>query len=89
MAYAASAVSSSIKDAKVKEIITSNKFIKIFKSRDVVLSFLETDDISKADLICFRDVSFAYLKCGGSQGGLLVFLEGSEGICFKLCSPEN
>ena len=54
MAYAASAVSSSIKDAKVKEIIRANKFIKIFKSRDVVLSFLETDDISKAALICLE-----------------------------------
>ena len=29
-------------------------------------------------LICFSDASFANVKCGGSQGGLLVFLEGSD-----------
>ena len=39
MAYAASVVSSSIKDATVRDIITANKFIKILKSKDVVLSF--------------------------------------------------
>ena len=37
MAYAASVVSSSIKDATVRDIITTNKFIKILKSKDVVL----------------------------------------------------
>ena len=78
MAYAASVLSSSIKDATVREIITANKFIKILKSKDVVLSFSKIGDISKAALICFSDASFANLKCGGSQGGMLVFLEGSD-----------
>ena len=32
----------------------------------------------KVALICFSDSSFVNLKCGGSQGGLLVFLEGSD-----------
>ena len=39
MVYAASAVSSSIKDASVRDIITANKFIKILKPKDAVLSF--------------------------------------------------
>ena len=47
--------------------------------KDAVLSFPEIDDIQKAALICFKDASFANLKCGGSQGGLLVFLEGNDG----------
>ena len=34
MAYAASAVSSSIKDDTVRDIITPNKFIKTLKSKD-------------------------------------------------------
>ena len=78
MAYAASVVSSSIKDATVRDIITANKFIKILKSKDVVLSFPKIDNISKVALICFSDASFANLKCGGSQGGPLVFLEGND-----------
>ena len=78
MVYAASVVSSSIKDATVTDNITANKFIKILKSKDVVLSFPKIDDISKVALICFSDASFANLKCGDSQDGLLVFLEGSD-----------
>ena len=78
MAYAASVVSSSIKDATVRDIITANKFIKILKSKDVVLSFPKIDNISKVALICFSDASFANLKCGGSQGEPLVFLEGND-----------
>ena len=47
MAYAASVVSSSIKDATVRDIITAKKMIKILKSKDVVLLFPKIDDISK------------------------------------------
>ena len=77
MAYLASVVSSSIKDATVRHI-TANKFIKILNSKHVVLSFPKIDNMSKVALICFSDASFANLKCGGSQGGLLVFLEGND-----------
>ena len=73
MAHAVNVISSSVKDATVKEIITANKIIKILKSKDIVFSFAKTDDISKAALICFNDTSFANLKCG-----LFVFLEVSD-----------
>ena len=91
MAYAASVVSSSIKDATVRDIITTNKFIKILKSKNVVLSFPKIDDISKAVLICSSDVSFVNLKCGGLQDGLLVFLEESDKRCIypsSLAAPK-
>ena len=39
MAYAASIVSGSIKDATVRDIITANKFMKMLQSKDLVLSF--------------------------------------------------
>ena len=42
------------------------------------MSFSKIDDISKKALICFSDASFANVKCGGSQGALLVFLERSD-----------
>ena len=51
MAYATSAVSNSIKYATVGDLITSNEFIKILKSKDVDLSFPKTDNMSKVALI--------------------------------------
>ena len=79
MAYAASIVSSSIKGATVKDLITANKFIKVLKSREVILSFPKLDNLKSSMLICFTDTWFANLKSGGSQGGLIVFLQGSNG----------
>ena len=39
MPYAASVVSSSIKDATVRDLVTGNKFIKLLKCNELVLSF--------------------------------------------------
>ena len=79
MAYAASIVSGSIKDATVRDIITANKFLKILQCTDVVLSFSKIEDIENSELICFSDASFPNLKCGGSQGGIIVFIQGFNG----------
>lgn len=73
MAHAANAVSSSVKDGTVRDLITA-KFIKMLKYNHVVLSFLKIDD----KLICLSDGSFAKLKCGGSYSGLFVILEGRD-----------
>ena len=78
MAYAASIVSGSVKDATVRDLKAGNKFIKILKSIDVVLSFPKVDNLCRSSLICFSDASFANLKCIGSQGGLKMFLEGPD-----------
>ena len=45
MAYAASVVSSSIKDATVRDIGTANKFIKLLKCNELVLSFPQINDL--------------------------------------------
>ena len=79
MAYAASVVSSSIKDGTVQELVTANEFIKLLKSNELVLSFPQKNDLQNASLVCFSNASFVNLKCGGSQGGLLVFLQGRNG----------
>ena len=79
MAYATSVVNSSIKDATVRDLVTANKFIKLLKCNELVLSFPQINDLQNASLVCFSDASFANLKCGGSQGGLLVFLQGRNG----------
>ena len=77
-AYAASIVTGSIKDARVRDFIVANKFIKFLNSRGVVLPFPTIDDLRSSSLISFSDISFANLKCGGSQDSLIIFSEGSN-----------
>ena len=82
MISAASIVSGSIRDARVRDLITANKFFKILKSTEVVLSFLKIEAIASTALIWFSDASFGNLKCGGSQVGMIVFIEDQMGsIC--------
>ena len=45
MAYAASFVNSSIKDATVRDLVTANKFIKLLKCNELVLSFPQINDL--------------------------------------------
>ena len=79
MAYAASVVSSSIKNATVRDLVKANKFIKLLNCNELVLSFPQISHLQNASLVCFSDASFANLKCSGSHGGLLVFLQGRNG----------
>lgn len=44
---AASAVRSLIRDVKMRDLITANKFTKMSKPKDVILSFPKFDDIWK------------------------------------------
>ena len=61
----------------MRDIITSNKFIKILKSIDAC-HFQKLMTYQKKALICFSDASFANVNCDGSQGALLLFLEGGD-----------
>ena len=79
MTYAACIVSRSTKDARVRDFIVANKFIKFLKSRDVALSSPKNDNLKSSSLISFSDASFANLICSGSQGGLIIILEESNG----------
>ena len=56
-----------------------NKSFKLLKCNELVLPFPQINDLQNASLVCFSDASFANLKCGGSQCGLLVFLQGRHG----------
>ena len=59
MVYTASIVSGYIKDAKVRDLIVANKFIKFPLSRDMVLSFPKIGNFKSLSLISFSDASFA------------------------------
>ena len=45
MAYVTSVVNSSIKDATVRDLVTANKFIKLLKCNELVLSFPQINDL--------------------------------------------
>ena len=49
-------------DARVRGLNTTNKFLKILKSTEGVLSFCKIEAIEKAALICISDASFGNLK---------------------------
>ena len=44
-----------------------------------MLSFPKIEVIASTALIYFSDGSFGSLKCGDSQDGIIVFIEGSNG----------
>ena len=75
---AAIVVSSAIKDATVRDLVTV-KFIELLICNKLVLSFQQINELQNASLVCFSNASFANLKCSGSQVGLLVFLQGRNG----------
>ena len=58
MAYAASIVSWSIKNARVRDLITANESCKILKSTAIVLSFPKIEAIASEALIRFSNASF-------------------------------
>ena len=62
IAYAANVVRSSIQDATVRDLNMVNKFIKLLKCNELVLSFPQINDLQNASLVCFSDASFANLK---------------------------
>ena len=57
MVYAANVASSSIKDATVKDLVRANKFIKLLKCNEIVLSFQQINDLQNTSLVYFIDAS--------------------------------
>ena len=70
-------MNSSIKDATVRDLVRANKFTKLLKSNEVVLSFPQITDLQNTLLVCFSNASFT--NFGGSQCGLLLFLQERNG----------
>ena len=70
-------MNSSIKDATVSDLVRANTFTKLLKSNEVVLSFSQITDLKNTPLVCFSNTSST--KFGGSQYGLLLFLQERNG----------
>ena len=71
-------LASSLKDAKVKDILLANKLVSRVKSNNVSLMFQDLGECTPT-LVIFSDASFANLPSGGSQGGYFIILMSGNG----------
>ena len=71
-------LASSVKDAKVKDILQVNKLVSRIKSNPVSLKFPNLGE-KPPTLVIFSDASFGNLPNGGSQGGYIMLLVGENG----------
>ena len=70
-------LSTSLNDATVDDMIQANKAIRKCKQRSVSITFPQLQ--KPLHLVAFCDASYANLKDGSSQGGMIVFLKGKKG----------
>ena len=70
-----------VKDAKVKDLLDTNKVLKKAKSESVTLRFSKLQDPA---MMVYSDASFGNLDNGGTQGGHFVCLQGKGGCISPL-----
>ena len=68
----------SLKDATIQDIFKANKVLKKLKSDKVTLFYPDIGKITGVKIIGLSDTSFSNLKDGGSHGGYIIFLAGSN-----------
>lgn len=69
-------LSTSLNRATVDDLIQANKTARKWKQRSVSIKFPEVQ--KPLHLVAFCDASYANLKDGSSQGGIIVFLKGKN-----------
>ena len=77
-------LSVALKNATNNDVIYANKCMKRLKNNELCLVFSYLGDISKASIVVFTDASFANLADCGSQGGVIIFLLGENGLASPL-----
>ena len=65
--------------ATISDVMRANKCIKRLKMDQFKICFPDLGDLSQTKLVVFTDASFNNLGNGGSQGGHVVFLVGTNG----------
>ena len=78
MSFSACELSTHVKNATVADVKKANKQLKHLQSRTVRLRISDVGDLSAARLVVFSDASHANLPQGASQGGFIVFIQGSN-----------
>ena len=88
ISFDVSVLSSSIKDAKVSDLIQANKAIKKVKNEESYMRFSELD-IDSLHLVSYADASYNNLRNGGSQGGYIIFLSDKYNNCCPIEWKSN
>ena len=70
-------LSTSLNGATVDELIQANKAVRKCKQRSVSIKFPRLEKPLHLEAFC--DASYANLKGGSSQGGMIIFLKGKNG----------
>ena len=78
VAFAVCQLSTRLHKATVKDMVRANKVAKYLKGNDLDIIIPSMGAIESMKLISFSDASYANLPCGGSQGGVIIFLVNSE-----------
>ena len=73
-----------LKNATNNDVMNANKCMKRLKNNELCLVFSYLGDISKASIVVFTDPSFANFADCGSQGGVIIFLLGENGLASPL-----
>ena len=74
-------LASSLKNATVENLIETNKVIRKIKSEAIQLKYQKLGKKEELKLLVFSDASLGNLADGGTQGGNIIFLQGTEGKC--------
>ena len=77
MAFAALDISTSLKSPDIQDLKRANKYVKKLKYSDVDLKFPMIGPIKSSRLIVYTDASLGNKEGSKSQGGHIIFIEGS------------
>ena len=78
MSFSACELSTHVKNATVADVKKANKQLKNLQSRTVCLKLADVGDLSTSRFVVFSDASHANLPQAASQGGFIIFIQGSN-----------
>ena len=77
-AYTGCVLSTKVKHATVADVRRANKQLKQLQQTKIAVKISDIGDLEDASLLLYSDASHANLAGGGSQGGFVIFLQGSN-----------
>ena len=68
------------KQPKVKLLKTANRALKKLKNQSLALNYPSLGSPEKLEVVAYSDATYASLSDGASQGALMVFVKGHNGL---------
>jgi hypothetical protein len=80
LSYDVCVISNIGKQPNIKLLKTANRALKKLKNQSVALSYPPLGNPLKFEVLAFSDATYASLSDGASQGALIVFVRGENGL---------